>query len=336
MQHETVNTPPPCDLAGCTGRLFVRRIGIETFGCDGPEPHTDSQIRNAWVRANERESAEDRADMTEMLRRIDPVAWLLDQVDRAKVDQDIKITDEDLADFEELPAYASGLVGREVAGLIGLRGMTTLSGDPSSGKTWFALGAALSSALDGWDVHYIAAEAEDVIKRRVHHVFKGNPPERFSLHSIEPNLTTDDILERIGNWITSTRTLLVIDSISTLLAFMKRGKGQDQWEAQSRLETFLMGLRKFTRGEISIINISESNARGETKGRTLNYRSDMAINFKPLEDSDAREVRVMKAWESKTGLLGRARVDPDGPGLQMLYSGPNAYGDADEVQGESW
>ncbi len=261
-----------------------------------------------------------------MLRRCDPVAWLLDQVDAAQREPEIKITDEDLADFVNLPEFSTGLVGSESNGFMSLRGMVTLSGDPSSGKTWFALGAALNSALSGWDVHYIAAEAEDVIKRRIHHAFGISPPPKFYLHAIEPGLRVDDILERLSKWIVSTRTLLVLDSLSTLMSFMKRDSRESQWEAQGRMETFLMGLRKFTRGDVSIINISETNAKGEAKGRTINYRSDMAVHFKLVDGSEAKEITVVKAWELSIGYIGRAMIDAKGPGLSLVYNGPVSSG----------
>ena len=321
----------PCPVDACPGSIFVRAFGgLKAFGCDGPDQHTDGTLRNLLLGEVAEWDAETQAELDAIERRLDPVAWLLDQVDRAKKSREIKITDEDLANFVTLPVYASGLIGREVHGLISLRGMTTLSGKASSGKTWFALGSAINSAFDGWEVHYIAAEAEDVIKRRVHVSCGGSPPKRFHLHAVEPGLRVDDILERLSEWIISTRTLLVLDSLSTLMSFMSHDPRESKWDAQGRVETFLMGLRKLTRGDVSIINISESNAAGESKGRTIDHRSDISINFKSLEDSDAKEIRIVKAWESTTGMIGRARVNPTGPGLELIYDGPKAYEETED------
>ena len=320
----------PCPFDACSGAVFVRSFGgLKAFGCDGPDQHTDGQIRNALLGEVADWTEETEAELDKIERRIDPVAWLLGRVYAAQQAKEVSITDEDLANFVQLPPYATGLSGSESGGLIQLRGMTTCSGKASSGKTWFALGAAINSAIDGWNVHYIAAEGEDVIKRRVHHACGGNPPKSFHLHAVEPGVTADDILERVGEWITSTRTLLVLDSISTLMSFMAVDHRESRWDAQGRLETFLMGLRKLTRGEVSIIVISESNAAGESKGRTIDHRSDISINFKSMEDSDAKEIRVVKAWESSTGLIGRAMVDPNGPGLDLIYDGPKAYASND-------
>ncbi len=114
---------------------------------------------------------------------------------------------------------------------------------------------------------------------------------------------------------------------------MKRDSRESQWDAQGRIETFLMGLRKFTRGDVSIINISETNARGEAKGRTINYRSDMAVHFKPVDESDAKEIRVVKAWESSIGMIGRAVVDAKAPGMKLLYQGPASAAPENEGDG---
>ncbi len=209
----------PCPISDCEGSVFVRRFAeVSAMGCDGKAQHTTSQIVNALHSELGQEIAAGQAASDEMLRRIDPTAWVLDQVEAAKHEPEVKITDEDLADFVSLPEFSTGLVGTESNGLLSLRGMVTLSGDPSSGKTWFALGAALKSALDGWNVHYIAAEAEDVIKRRVHHAFGSSPPPHFHLHSIEAGLMAADILDRLSEWIVSTKTLLVLDSLSTLMS----------------------------------------------------------------------------------------------------------------------
>lgn len=318
--------PYPCPLVGCAGHVFVRRFpGFKSFGCDGSDPHTDSQIRYGFLAEDEREFAENRRAMWEIERRLDPVAWLHDRLDEATQPSEEKLRVEELDGGASLPTYATGFAGRETGSLMALRGMTTLSGKASSGKSWFALGAALSSAIDGWDVHYLAAEANDVIGRRVRAAFHDAAPERFTLHSAEPGITSKDMIEEIRSWVVTTRTLLVIDSISTLLGLMRFGTNADKWDAQDALEMFLMRVRALTAGEVGILNIAEANAQGETKGRVLDHRSDVSINFKSLEDSDAKEVRVTKAWEGQTGLIGRARVDPMGPGLSLVYDGPSAY-----------
>lgn len=316
----------PCPLEACSGRVFVRRFGgIKAFGCDGEEQHTDSQVRNAMLGEVGVWGSETRRSLDDLERRMDPVAWLLDRVEEAKHEQPEKIVDEDLSDFAQLPPYRTGFVGREVGALLHLRGMTTLSGKASSRKTWFALGAALLSARDGWDVHYVAAEADDVVKRRIHKAMGDREPDRFRLHSIQPWLRAIDILDRLSEWIVSTRTLLVVDSISTLMQFMRHDKHESRWDAQGRIETFLMALRRLTRGEVSLVVVSEANALGESKGRTIDHRSDVSINFKALDDSDASEVRVVKSWEGTTGLVGRARVNTAEPGLELVYEGPRAY-----------
>jgi predicted ATP-dependent serine protease len=203
--------------------------------------------------------------------------------------------------------------------------MTTLSGKASSGKSWFALGVAVNSAIDGWDVHYLAAEAHDVIGRRLKLAMGDAVPERFTLHSVEPGVTPADMIAEIRDWVVSTRTLLVIDSISTLLGLMRVGSSIDKWDAQDSLEMFLMRVRALTRGEVGILNISEANAQGESKGRVIDHRSDVSVNFVSVEDSDAKEIRVVKAWEGQTGMIGRARIDWKGPGMDLVHEGASGY-----------
>ena len=233
---------------------------------------------------------------------------------------------------DSLPPYPTGFAGVERGVLLELRGMTTLSGKASSGKSWFALGSSLTAAIDGWDVHYLAAEAKDVIQRRTAMAFGMNPPARFKLHSVKPGVTVDRMIDEIAEWIVSERTLIVIDSISTMMGLMALNRGADKWDEQARLEMFLLRLRELTLGAVSILNLSEANIHGETKGRTLDHRSDISINFKSIEDSDAKSICVVKAWEGETGLVGLARVDPTGPGLRLVHDG--AISDEPEWTGD--
>ena len=313
----------PCPFHDCDGQIHALKLsgGFNAFACDQGE-HEDSAIRHALMaECDDRGGSwEDEAD--EALRRCDPVFWVRERVLEARSVPDVKFKLEGLDGVSPLPTFATGFAQRERGSLLALRGMTTLSGKASSGKSWFALGSALNSALDGWDVHYLAAEGEDVIQRRVATAFGDAPPRRFNLHSVKPGVTVDHMIREIADWIVSTRTLLVIDSISTLMGLMVIARGASKWDEQAKLEIFLMRVRELTRGEVAIVNISEANAAGETKGRTLDHKSDISINFKSLEDSDAKEVRVVKAWEGSTGLVGRARVNARAPGLELIHDGP--------------
>ena len=309
-----------CPVPSCESVVLAKRVGdFKALGCEAG--HGDASIRNYWIAESRDYVGELRAEMDEIEMRLDPVAWVQDRVLEAREIPDEKFEPVPLGVSDALPSYATGIVGRETGKLLSLHGMTTLSGKASAGKSWFALGAALNSAIDGWDVHYVAAEANDVIRRRVAHVFGEDTPERFNLDLVKPGLTVDHIIGQVAEWVVSTRTLLVFDSVSTIMGLMVGGSGSDKWDAQGRFEMFLLQLRALARGHVGIVNISEANAAGETKGRTLDHRSDVSIHFKSFEDSDAKEIRVVKAWEGRTGLLGRAMVNAEGPGLKLVYEG---------------
>ncbi len=325
----------PCPVGECPGHVFVRALGgIKAFGCDGPAQHGDATVRAGMVAESDGGMAEDRAELDRLERRIDEVVWLQDRIERAAEPPDEKFDTTSMDTPDSLPVYATGFIGRERGMLMELRGMTTLSGKASSGKSWFALGAAVQSALDGWNVEYIAAEGEDVIRRRIFAALGHYPPTSLRLHSVQPSVDTDDLIQAIRWWVRSPRTLLVIDSVSTLMGLMDLKPHANRWEEQSRLEMFLLRIRTLTRGAVGILVISESNAQGEVKGRSLDYRSDLSIHFQSVEDSDAKEIRVRKAWEGQTGLVGRARVDPKGPGLKLIHEGSVA--DAEPSEGSSW
>jgi KaiC/GvpD/RAD55 family RecA-like ATPase len=322
-----------CPFTDCGGNIHALKLsgGFNAFGCDQGQ-HQDSAIRHALMRECDDAAADCHDEMTEQLRRCDPVFWVREQVIEAQNAPDVKFQQERLGGSTALPTFATGFIGRERGTLLELRGMVTLSGRASSGKSWFAIGAALNSAIDGWDAHFVAAEGEDVIRRRVAAAYGDQPPARFRLHSVKPGVTVKHMIQEIADWIVSTRTLLVIDSISTLMGLMTVDSRANRWDEQGKLEIFLMRLRELTRGEVAVLILSEANAAGETKGRTLDHKSDISINFKNLEDSDAKEIRVVKAWEGPTGLVGRARVKPSGPGLELIHEGPRLTDDFETTE----
>ena len=317
-------TPPavPCPVGECPGTLAVRVLGdFKAFGCDGPDRHGDASVRGAW--SSQDRFAESRAeqDTDGLLKRIDPTAWVLDKLAEAQRLPEHHFEWEDIESVGELPKFPTGFTRGETARLPSLNGMVTLSGKASAGKSWFALGSSLRAASEGWDVHYVAAEGEDVIKRRI---MQSNAPRKgFNLHSVQPGVTPDIMIKNIAEWVHTPKTLLVIDSISTLLGLMSLNPDASRWENQADLEIFLMRIRGLTKGAVSLLILSEANAAGETKGRSLDHKSDVAINFLSAEeDPEVKIIKVVKSWEGHTGTLGFGRVDWQSPGMGISQVPP--------------
>lgn len=105
-------------------------------------------------------------------------------------------------------------------------GLTILAGAPKIGKSWMALGMALSIAsgrpafgsipVDQGDVLYLALEDNPRrLKRRMHKMGVTIAPERLTLCTEWPGLD-EGCVDEIGEWIASVErpTLIVVDVLS--------------------------------------------------------------------------------------------------------------------------
>jgi len=305
-----------CPIPDCQGDVISKQFeGIgAVLGCTGPETHTDATIRN-WI-IRDIDGTENEAD--EMLMRLDPVEFIRDQVSHATQRKGGGIKPPSASMLIRPPSYPTGLRGVQNGRLLHYRGMTILSGKASSGKTWAALRASLDAAADGWYVHYLAAEGAAVAHTRAADLIGSSPHPRWSLRTIEDGSKIEDIAQYISDSICSERTLIVLDSISTVFRMLDDDSG-DPWGMQRKVERFLFNLRQFTAGCVSPLVISEANAQGETKGRSFDHIADLAVNFRADEDeSEIKHIRVTKSWWDRLGDVGRFRVAVNQGGLVRM------------------
>ena len=308
-----------CPVRSCDGEVITRRVG--EFGnvllCTGEDAHGDATIRNYVENFHEADEDND-AEMDEILLRCDPVEYMRDQVGYALERKGGGIRKPNASMLLPPPTYPTGLRGVQNGTLLYYQGMTLLSGKASCGKTWSALRASLDAAVQGWEVHYLAAEGVAVAHGRAAELTHNDVPKRWRLQVVEDGSTLDDIGSYLRKAICSERTLVVIDSFSTMLRMLDDESG-DPWELQRRLERFLFNLRQGTAGCIAPLVISEANAAGETKGRSFDHIADLSVNFRADEDEHAiKHIRVHKSWWAKTGEVGRFKVSPGQGGLVRL------------------
>lgn len=306
----------PCPVPGCPGEVVSKRLESLGFvlGCTGPDSHSDSTIRNAITRELDEASEDD--DLA--LMRLDPVEFLRDQVVRATQRKGGGVRVPSASMLVRPPAYPTGLRGVQNGRLLQYRGLTLLSGKASSGKTWSALRASLDAAAQGWQVTYLAAEGAAVAMGRAHELTHDNPHERWALRIIEDGSTFEDLAKYVAESICSERTLIVLDSFSTVLRMIDDDSG-DPWQQQRKLERFLFNIRQLTAGCVSPLVISEANAQGETKGRSFDHIADLSVNFQAdADEHEIKHVRVVKSWWDRTGDAGRFRVVVDQGGLIRL------------------
>ena len=110
---------------------------------------------------------------------------------------------------------------------------------------------------------------------------------------------------------------MVIDSINSLVDGLE-GSGSDVFSLGplKKLAMWMMRVRQFTRGEVSFLILSEANASGETKGRSMDHKADLSVNFaKSGDDWNVKDVNVVKNWWGPSGHVGSYRFNPDTGGL---------------------
>ena len=306
-----------CPVGDCGGtvRRYVGTAGGYAWGCDGPERHGDASIMNTWEASFDGSRAEIDFQLSEKERRTDPVAWVIQCLIDAREPQEKHFSRVDTRSVDTIEQFPTGFTNGSNT-LPSLGGMVTLSGKASAGKSWFALGIGLTAGEEGWDTHYVAAEGVQTIKQRLQ--ASSRSQKNFEVHQVDPGFNLNETLDEITTWIKAPKTLLIFDSISTMQALMASSNAKDKWETQSKLEMFLMQVRSLTRGYVAIVNLSEMNAAGEAKGRSLDHRSDIGIKFVSSdEDHSVKEVTVTKNWNGPTGPLGYGRVDSWGLGMNI-------------------
>ena len=312
----------PCPVGSCEGFVFSRRAGgITMWGCNGEAQHGDATIKGLFAKHDEDEQARINTEMDELLRRSDPTAWVIDKMHEARRPKERHITVADKNMNTALPKYPTGFTDDCSGRISSLVGMTALSGKASAGKSWFALGIAVNASEEGWDTHYVAAESLAPTIGRLQFTKRDN--DNLTFHEVEPGLTGEELIVQITEWIVRPRTLLIIDSISTLQSMMVPKSGATKWEQHSALEVFLMNVVAMTRGYVAIVVLSEMNAAGEDKGRQLFHRSNTGISFESCEgESQVKIVQIRKAWQGFTGRLGFGRIVASYPGIDISDTEP--------------
>ena len=233
---------------------------------------------------------------------------------------------------EEPPHFLCPLKGDNV--LDHLQGVVTAAGEPSSGKSYFAIACGVDNAMNPkrpWDVFYLNCEmsADYVIDRALRAAASSDLtayecqsqdrradavawakeieiPGRFTRVDIEIGVTMPEIIEYLAEVVGDLPTLVIMDSISSLVDNMEEVAGDSFGMSNLRVvQKYATAVRRLTKGHVAWLILSELNKEGRAKGRSLDHRSDMAIAMSPDKDrGHIKNLRVTKSWFGPTGLLG--------------------------------
>lgn len=240
---------------------------------------------------------------------------------------------------ERPPQFRSPLRGDRKLGR--MQGVVTIAGGPSAGKSYFAIGTAIDNALDPddpWEVFYFSCEmSRDYVvdralraaasidlsayecaspqhRARAASWAAATPvPPRFVLVNVNIGVTMEQVVEFLAEQVGDTPTLVVLDSISSLVDNMSDVDGDSFGMTNLKhVQRYATTVRRMTRGHIAWLILSELNREGRAKGRSLDHRSDLALSM--AADPDAghiKTLRVTKSWFSETGSLGEFVIHPE-------------------------
>jgi predicted ATP-dependent serine protease len=228
------------------------------------------------------------------------------------------------------PLYETGLKG--LTRSLHFQGCVVVSGPPSAAKSYLALGCGIDNAIAGWDVFLLKCEmAETVARDRAARAVASHDLEQFDAHSVQalaeslkrsvPELperyhivnvnigvTIEDVVGWLADHVTERPTLVILDSISSFIDNMAVDANDAFGMAQLREVTrYTTGVSELTHGHVAWLLLSEMNKENRPKGRSLDYRCDIAIAMVSGEDEGhehVKDIRITKNWHGPTGRLG--------------------------------
>ena len=220
----------------------------------------------------------------------------------------------DLHTAEVIPALSWP---SDLEGFAFFQGLTILSGQTGSSKSWLALGASLQAALGGMEVLFVSVELDvATVRDRVSRYFMGNLkmlPPTWGLYVPQPNEPWENVMDAVEDRCNGKPLLLVIDSINTLVANEEQPTDKDTYQL-GMVSTRMMQCRQMVnrgRGLIGAMLISEANASGEMKGR-FSFRANISVNLeKDAQDYRRIDVTVVKNWSGMSGPLGTYELNVD-------------------------
>jgi hypothetical protein len=184
-----------------------------------------------------------------------------------------------------------------------------------------AFASAIEAARAGWTVAYCNSELDaGTVRSYLHRRMRG-PREiagilrRLRVVDVGPGVTLPQVSQEIFaalDWDTRPpeRLLVVLDSVNTMAELAQGGEGVETYFAElRRWLLWAMECRRKSGGLISALIVSETNAKGETKGRKADYVADMVVHLHRGDTDGYVKVAVVKGRYSGRQDLGAMYFD---------------------------
>lgn len=248
------------------------------------------------------------------LLKSDPVEWKRVVVLRSQVigDPCRQIDRGEVMARAKEPTWPTGLEGG--SGILpNFRGVTILTGAPSSGKSYLAIASSVQAALFGWDVLYLASEMGDrPLMERFTVYCDGDLPSTLSVISVTFGASIEALVNLVAGKVTERPLLVVMDSISS---FIDQAAGQNPQDVHGigplkQWTMWAINVRRTTEGQIAFLVLSETNREGHTKGRFGDHKADLVVSM--ASDDKQKQIKhvcIVKGWEYQGGAVGDFSVN---------------------------
>lgn len=296
-----------CPCRGCEAEVSPADDG----GHRCANGHDAKVIHRALYAEHDAEVAEQLRDIFELHERR---KILLASLEPSP--EPIALVDRDAAMLPDLsPRWPTALEGEPTI-LACFRGVTFLTGGPSAGKSWWAIGSSISAARSGWRVLYLASEMhpKNVMERAVAYC-DGPVPDGWDIVQVDYGASVAELVGRVCEYLDGRRMLIVLDSINSFVdqssVSVENSADVHRIGPLKQIVMWALNVRRATEGSVSFLMLSEKNAAGETKGRFGDHKADMVCTIEVDRDRHlVRKLAVVKSWHSETGPLGIFGLDP--------------------------
>jgi predicted ATP-dependent serine protease len=232
----------------------------------------------------------------------------------------VELVEDPLVWEKQAPRWPSTLADVDrIAG--GFYGVTVIAGETGVGKSSLAFASALEAALGGWTVVYCNAELDagtvrSYIKRWLpQKALRDAALLNLRVVNVGPGVTLPLLAQRMEgaldwSYKPHERLLVVLDSVNTIAELAQGGEGVETYFAElRRWLLWVMDARRRSSGVVSALVISETNAKGETKGRKADYVADMVVNLRRGDMDGYVKAAVVKGRYSGRQDLGALYFD---------------------------
>lgn len=189
------------------------------------------------------------------------------------------------------PKFWPSTIGYIQSVVGGLYGVTAVAAEKGAGKSLLATGSAIEAAATGeWQVaHFVAEDDYDGLRERFNmnlaaHRHLEDCYDHYHPIAVGKGQTPESICAEVMSVVNTgidVPVLIVMDSINSIVNLNEKANYLGMLRS---FGLWAMFSRRISRADASFLLVTESNKRGESKGETLPFWSDVYLQMKKKSD----------------------------------------------------